>query len=133
MSVLQNYGYSCYKRCLVRWEGMNTLNRDEALSYKPGNIFNMDETGCQLNNEPEIILASKGVKDIHCLTSSEKGENVSTSACHRKGQKVPRKRKPVDSGELATEMSESDNNTCTECHALKATMTQKKKLIDSNV
>ena len=48
---------------------------------KPGNIFNLDETGCQLNNEPGKVLASKGVRDVHVLTSGERGENVSVIAC----------------------------------------------------
>lgn len=48
---------------------------------KPGNIFNIDETGCHLNNEPGEVLASKGARDVHVLTSGEKGENVSVIAC----------------------------------------------------
>lgn len=48
---------------------------------KPGNIFNMDESGLQLNNKPGKVLTQKGVKDVHVVTAKEKGENVTVVAC----------------------------------------------------
>jgi hypothetical protein len=51
------------------------------LMKKPGHIFNLDETGLQLNNKPGHVLAKKGSRDVHFLTSAEKGENISVIAC----------------------------------------------------
>jgi hypothetical protein len=48
---------------------------------KPGNIFNVDETGLQLNNKPGQVIAAKGSKNVSSLTSSEKGETISVVAC----------------------------------------------------
>lgn len=48
---------------------------------KPGNIYNVDETGLPLNNKPGYVLAEKGSKDVHKLTSGEKGENITAIVC----------------------------------------------------
>ncbi|KAB0804910.1 hypothetical protein PPYR_01880 [Photinus pyralis] len=45
-------------------------------------IFNMDESGIQLNNKPRKVIATKGSKDVHVLTSVEKGEHVTLIACN---------------------------------------------------
>lgn len=88
LSVRQSQGLS-----LARSQGMN---REEAKGFfdllqkmytennmfvKPENIFNMDETGFQVNNEAGVVIATKGAKDVHTLISSERGENVSIIAC----------------------------------------------------
>lgn len=88
LSVRQSQGLS-----LARSEGMN---REESIKFfnlltecytdysmftRPENIFNMDETGFQLNNEAGIVIASKGSKNVHTITSNEKGENISIIAC----------------------------------------------------
>ncbi|KAK9679894.1 Endonuclease-reverse transcriptase [Popillia japonica] len=41
----------------------------------------MDETGLQLNNTPEHVVAIKGSKNVAAVTSSEKGETISITAC----------------------------------------------------
>ncbi|KAJ8940640.1 hypothetical protein NQ318_020697, partial [Aromia moschata] len=41
----------------------------------------MDETGVQLINKPGKVITTKGTKDVHVLTSKERGENVSVVAC----------------------------------------------------
>ncbi|XP_069357516.1 uncharacterized protein [Maniola hyperantus] len=51
------------------------------LSTHPEKIFNMDETGIQMNNIPSKVIATNGSKDVYTLTSSEKGENVTVIAC----------------------------------------------------
>nr|CAI5824539.1 unnamed protein product [Callosobruchus analis] len=48
---------------------------------KPGNIFNVDESGLQLNNRPGYVLAAKGSKSVPAITSGEKGETISVIAC----------------------------------------------------
>lgn len=54
---------------------------DNDLGHHPDQIFNMDETGIQINNKPGKVIASKGAKDVYTLTSCEKGENVTVIAC----------------------------------------------------
>ncbi|XP_031327277.1 tigger transposable element-derived protein 2-like [Photinus pyralis] len=57
---------------------------------KPGQIYNVDETGIQINNKPGKVVATKGAKDVYSLTSSEKGENVSLVACcNAEGNYIP--------------------------------------------
>ncbi|KAI4455667.1 hypothetical protein MML48_9g00000123 [Holotrichia oblita] len=53
-----------------------TLTKNDLIN-SPGSIYNMDETGIQLNNKPGNVIATKGSKDVHVLTASEKGETVS--------------------------------------------------------
>lgn len=57
------------------------IYQEHSLLENPANIFNMDETGIQINNKPGKVLASKGAKDVYTLTSCEKGENVTIIAC----------------------------------------------------
>lgn len=47
----------------------------------PNCIFNMDETGLQLNNRPGYVLAKKGSKAVSTITSTEKGETITVIAC----------------------------------------------------
>lgn len=51
------------------------------LMGKPRNVFNMDETGCQLNNRPELVVAEKGSRNVAAITSGEKGETITVIAC----------------------------------------------------
>lgn len=78
---------------LARAQGMNRddvgqffnlllqILTENDLLDKPGKIYNVDETGIQINNKPGKVIASKGAKDIYSLTSAEKGENVSLISC----------------------------------------------------
>lgn len=86
----------------ARTEGMN---RAEVKSYftllteiltendlldKPASIWNCDEIGVQLNNEPGKVVAVKGSKDVHVVTSAEKGETITVLACcSAEGQFLP--------------------------------------------
>lgn len=47
----------------------------------PRKIYNTDETGVQLNNPPDKVLASKGAKAVCSLTSAEKGETITVLTC----------------------------------------------------
>lgn len=58
----------------------NTLVENDLIN-KPGNIYNMDESGLQLNNEPGQVVAIKGTKDVHVRKSTERGETVTVIAC----------------------------------------------------
>lgn len=57
----------------------NLLDND--LMSKPNCIFNMDESGLQLNNRPGHVLAEKGTKAVSTITSTEKGETITIIAC----------------------------------------------------
>jgi hypothetical protein len=48
---------------------------------KPVNNFSVVKRGLQLNRKPEYILAKTGFKDVHLLTSLEKGETISVIIC----------------------------------------------------
>ncbi|XP_056645093.1 uncharacterized protein LOC130450623 [Diorhabda sublineata] len=54
---------------------------DNDLISKPERIYNMDESGIQVNNKTGRVIASKGAKCVNTVTSTEKGENVSLIAC----------------------------------------------------
>ncbi|XP_031342963.1 tigger transposable element-derived protein 1-like [Photinus pyralis] len=54
---------------------------DNGLVNKPSNIYNMDESGLQLNNKPGYVVAAKGSKSVTNVTSGEKGETISVIAC----------------------------------------------------
>ncbi|KAJ3652633.1 hypothetical protein Zmor_018581 [Zophobas morio] len=58
----------------------NTLEKYN-LFNKPGSIFNMDESGIQINNKPDRVVAKKGSKCVHVITSKEKVESISVIAC----------------------------------------------------
>lgn len=86
---------------LRKAEGLSTaraegMNRKEVEDYfklleriyeandvfdKPGHVFNVDESGLQLNNVPGKVIAAKGSKEVHTVTSGEKGETITVVAC----------------------------------------------------
>lgn len=88
LSVRKSEGVS-----VARARGMNRKCVDEyfkllekiinenGVAEKPGNIFNMDETGLQINNRPGEVVAIKGSKNVTSITSGEKGETISVLAC----------------------------------------------------
>lgn len=52
------------------------------LEKMPQCIDNMDESGIQLINKPGSVIAGKGSKDVHVVTSKERGESVTVVACN---------------------------------------------------
>ncbi|KAJ8939879.1 hypothetical protein NQ318_023219 [Aromia moschata] len=63
---------------------------ENSLIGKPGHIFNMDETGLQLNNKPGHVIAKKGSKNIAGISSGEKGETITViSCCNAEGVFIP--------------------------------------------
>lgn len=66
-----------------------TLCENDLLD-EPGNVFNMDETGLQLNNRPGHVLAEKGSKSVAMSTSTEKGETITViTCCNAEGNFLP--------------------------------------------
>ncbi|XP_018567995.1 tigger transposable element-derived protein 6-like [Anoplophora glabripennis] len=63
------------------FELLENLMRSNDLFDKPGRVFNVDETGLQLNNKPGHVLAQRGSKSVSVVTSGEKGETISVIAC----------------------------------------------------
>lgn len=74
----------------------NAMDRNEIAQYftlleatmeendlfdKPAKIFNLDETGLQLNSRPGEVLAQKGSKAVSTVTSTERGETITLVAC----------------------------------------------------
>jgi hypothetical protein len=43
---------------------------------KPTQIYNMDETGIQMNNKPGNVIAQKGSKSVTTLIAGEKEETI---------------------------------------------------------
>ncbi|XP_049888124.1 uncharacterized protein LOC126382356 [Pectinophora gossypiella] len=48
---------------------------------EPQRVYNMDESGLTTVQKPQKILATKGRKQIGCLTSAERGSNVTVVCC----------------------------------------------------
>lgn len=69
---------------------LENILRKNKLFDRPFMIFNVDESGLQANNKPGTVIAVKGSKNVHNLTSGEKGETVSIIACcSASGQFLP--------------------------------------------
>lgn len=63
------------------YELLTKVMTDNGLLNKPERIYNMDESGVQLNNKPGKVVAKKGAKVVHSVTSAEKGETMTIVAC----------------------------------------------------
>ncbi|RVE47494.1 hypothetical protein evm_007905 [Chilo suppressalis] len=48
---------------------------------KPERLYNMDESGIQLNNKPGKVIAKKGAKVVNSVTSAERGETMTIVGC----------------------------------------------------
>lgn len=59
---------------------LNVMTEHNLLD-KPDKIFNIDETGVQLNNSTGKVIATRGARVVHSITSAEKGETLSVIAC----------------------------------------------------
>lgn len=46
------------------------------LINKPAAIYNMDEAGFQHNNDAGKVVTTKGSKDVHSISSTEKGDTI---------------------------------------------------------
>lgn len=60
---------------------LSKIYEEHDFTNHPEDIFNMDESGIQINNKPGKVIATKGARDVYTLTSCEKGENVTVIAC----------------------------------------------------
>ncbi|KAK9696219.1 hypothetical protein QE152_g32035 [Popillia japonica] len=69
------------KQVKAYFEMLGRVPSENDLFDKPSHIFNMDDTGLQLNNRPGHVLAEKGSKAVAMSTSREKGETITVIAC----------------------------------------------------
>ncbi|KAB0799206.1 hypothetical protein PPYR_07086 [Photinus pyralis] len=69
-NIVQNY-----------FQLLKNILEEHNLFNKPSNIYNMDESGLQLNNRPGEVIAGKGSKVVTALTAAEKGETITVVAC----------------------------------------------------
>lgn len=69
------------QECDKYFELLGKVLRENNLLNAPQKIFNLDETGLQLNNKPGRVVTNKGAKMVNCITSAEKGETISVITC----------------------------------------------------
>jgi hypothetical protein len=53
---------------------LEKVGTENNFSDTPGNIFNFDDSGIQINNKPDSVIAEKGSVNVHVLTLGEKSE-----------------------------------------------------------
>jgi hypothetical protein len=54
--------------------------QDNGFLANPSKTHNMHECDMQVNNEPGKVVATKGSRDVHHVTSGERGEAISLPA-----------------------------------------------------
>ena len=71
------------------FEALDALLQKTGLGDKPNQIWNMDETGIQLEHKPHRVLAQKGTRFLHARTSGNR-ETITVVACaSAAGEKLP--------------------------------------------
>jgi hypothetical protein len=60
---------------------LENVARENNLSDTPGNIFNIDESGLQLNKKPASVITENASKIVRVLTSGEESETILVTAC----------------------------------------------------
>lgn len=71
------------------FEELGRLLQKTGLSERPQQVWNMDETGLQLEHKPRRVLAQKGVRYLHARTSGNR-ETITLIACvSAAGDKIP--------------------------------------------
>ncbi|KAB0790264.1 hypothetical protein PPYR_03907 [Photinus pyralis] len=80
MSIARAQGMN-KDECGRYFDLLGKILTENDLVNTPRKIFNIDESGLQLNNNPGKVVATKGAKTVNCVTSGEKGETVSVIAC----------------------------------------------------
>ncbi|XP_031355917.1 jerky protein homolog-like [Photinus pyralis] len=63
------------------FQDLESVLTEYELFDKPGNVYNTDETGLQLNTKAGLVIAEKGSKAVSTISPGEKGETISVLAC----------------------------------------------------
>lgn len=71
------------------FEALKTTMHDCNLQFKPQNIWNMDETGVQLDFKPGKVVAAKGSKYLHSRTSGNRETITIICAISAAGKSIP--------------------------------------------
>jgi len=69
-----------WSKVLKYFEAFGSLLEKMGLLDKPSQVWNMDETGVQLEHKPHRVLAQKGSKYLHARTSGNR-ETITAVAC----------------------------------------------------
>jgi len=83
--------HMCMNRSKVGkyFEALKSLLMKTGLVDKPQQVWNMDETGVQLEHKPRRVLAQKGSKFLHARTSGNR-ETLTVIACvNGAGESIP--------------------------------------------
>lgn len=80
VSVARAEGMS-REKVLAYFQLLHEILEGNNLFELPGSIWNLDESGLQLNNKVGYVIAQKGSKDVSTITSGEKGETITVIAC----------------------------------------------------
>jgi hypothetical protein len=59
---------------------LEKVGNENNFSDTPGNIFIFDDSGIQIDNKPNSVIAEKESIKFHVLTLVEKSENVTVMA-----------------------------------------------------
>ena len=68
---------------------LNNVMHEADLLSKPASIWNMDETGIQLDHKPGLIVAQKGSKYLHSRTSGNRETITIIAAVNAAGAAIP--------------------------------------------
>jgi hypothetical protein len=60
---------------------MEKLTTENNFSDPPGNIFNVDGSGNQINNKRDSAISEKCYKNAHVVPTGERSENITEVAC----------------------------------------------------
>ena len=78
-----------FKKVQHYFEALHGLLQKTGASECPKRIWNMDETGLQLEHKPRRVLAQKGVRYLHARTSGKR-EMLTVIACvNAAGDRIP--------------------------------------------
>ena len=59
---------------------LEKVGTENNFSDTPGDIFIFDDSGIQINNKPNSLIAEKGSINVHVLTLGKKSENITVIA-----------------------------------------------------
>ena len=60
---------------------MEKVATENSPSATPGNTFNIDKCGIQINNKPDSVVKENGSEYVHVVKAGEKNENIRVVAC----------------------------------------------------
>ena len=69
---------TAFNRAVVDMFCYNLAAVMDSYMFAPSDIFNCDETGCATVQHPKEVVTSQGRKQVGFITSSERGELVTT-------------------------------------------------------